>query len=115
MATTEHPSQHETEQGFGTGLRAQLERRRDGEETVEAQPKTVERVEIVASHVHVGVSPDGTGELEALREELTAALARESELRVEADGLRDTIERELSGAKSISLRSSEVEDSIRKS
>ena len=109
MATTEHPPQHETEQGFGTGLRAQLERRREGDEAAEAQPQTVERVEIVASHVHVGVSPDSAGELEALHAELAAALSRENDLRHELADLQGTVERELAGAKSISQRSSEID------
>src|SRR6186997_240037 len=83
--TPEHQGA-ETEKGFGTGLRAQLQRRREGEGTeVETQGSTnVElRFELTARPAtgdlieSVGGGPD----VQALKDELEAAKAREATLR----------------------------------
>ena len=68
---------------FGTGLRAQLERRRDGDaeapKAPEAQPNVELRFELTARpHDLEAVE---SADVEALRAELAAARAREEELR----------------------------------
>jgi hypothetical protein len=81
MSDTPENQGAETEKGFGTGLRAQLQRRRDGEgEQVEqGGPTNVElRFELTArpangEAVEAVVGPDVQG----LRAELEAAHARE--------------------------------------
>src|SRR6476646_1181985 len=86
MSDTPENQGAETEKGFGTGLRAQLQRRREGEDgtPVEAQGSTnVElRFELTArpsngETLEAVVGPD----VQALRAELEAAQAREATLR----------------------------------
>src|SRR5688500_11970284 len=99
---------HEIEKGFGTGLRAQLERRRDGEPTAE-QPD-----------VPAAEAPPETPQPEqewnvvdiegdALRAQLEAALVREHGLRAELAELQEVTERGHTDAQSLSLRSTEVD------
>ena len=86
MSDTPENQGAETEKGFGTGLRAQLQRRREGEDgtPAEAQGSTnVElRFELTArpsngETLEAVVGPD----VQALRAELEAAQAREATLR----------------------------------
>src|ERR1044072_886573 len=86
MADNPENQSAETEKGFGTGLRAQLEQRRRGDEEgpPETQgPTTVElRFELTARpagdhHEAVGSSPD----FAELKAELEAAQRREAALR----------------------------------
>src|SRR5256714_925550 len=76
----------ETEKGFGTGLRAQLERRRGEDGTPEAAGATnVElRFELTARPAGDGetLTVNGGPELSELRSELEAALRREETLRL---------------------------------
>src|SRR2546430_7697344 len=80
-----------TEGGFGTGLRAQLEKRRGDqpeeqpepqqEQQQEEQPETpLVRVDLDTS-LPPQDTPDLTGELERLRKQLTEAQKREREVR----------------------------------
>ena len=77
MSTNEHPENKpaETEKGFGTGLRAQLERRRAEDETPEAAgPTNVElRFELTARPAGDAESLVVGPELTELRSELEAA------------------------------------------
>ena len=73
----------ETEKGFGTGLRAQLERRREttgggaaSEAKSDAAPKPASGIPDAAPLVDLE-----SADLEALRAELAASLAREQDLR----------------------------------
>src|SRR5512144_2395737 len=74
----------ETEKGFGTGLRAQLQRRREGEEAQDPQgPTNVElRFELTARPASgEGVEAIVGPNVQELRAELDAAQAREASLR----------------------------------
>src|SRR6185295_1976845 len=118
MATARDQEQ-ETEQGFGTGLRRQLERRRDQEEaqaeqhpdaskrpveaSVAAPPAAEPPVVVEDEYVR---EPDGelAGELEAVRVELATAIAREREARDELADLQARLEEGFADAQSLSLR-----------
>ncbi|MDQ3866362.1 MAG: hypothetical protein M3304_05990, partial [Actinomycetota bacterium] len=67
----------ETEKGFGTGLRAQLERRRDALHAAAAESESA----AAAAQAVVERGEPATADLDAVRSELAAALAREQELR----------------------------------
>src|SRR2546429_1211920 len=88
MSTKEQPDNTpaETEKGFGTGLRAQLERRRGEDGTPEAAGATnVElRFELTARPAGDGetLTVNGGPQLSELRSELEAALRREETLRL---------------------------------
>ena len=71
MAATEH----EQEQGFGTGLRAQLERRQQGEESGEPTAAAAPPAETTPAPRVEMVMPD-FGESDALRKELAESLGR---------------------------------------
>src|SRR3954451_24662265 len=86
MSDTPENQGAETEKGFGTGLRAQLQRRREGEDGTPAEtqgPTNVElRLELTArpangETLEAVVGPD----VQALRAELQAAQTREATLR----------------------------------
>src|SRR5438093_1313171 len=76
-----------TEGGFGTGLRAQLQKRRGDQEaeTTEAESPPAEpplvRVDLYTSAPHQINGEDVNGELEELRTQLAEAQKRERELR----------------------------------
>ena len=111
------PGQLETEQGFGTGLRRQLERRRDGEvEAPQTEPDVAAAVPSPPPPAPERPQIDqptfvayDDGEAEGLRSELVAALGRESSLRDQLAELQDTLVRESATAESMSLRSAEVD------
>src|ERR671914_617184 len=95
----EKVEQHETEQGFGTGLRAQLQRRRDGASDAAADVTDRPQADTPFVRVDLYAAPppaaaeaasaaagDGpvaalSGEVDALRRDLGAAAKREQELR----------------------------------
>src|SRR5437762_6762519 len=86
MSDTPENQGAETEKGFGTGLRAQLQRRREGDDGTQTEtqgPTNVElRLELTArpangETIEAVVGPD----VKALRAELEAAQAREATLR----------------------------------
>src|SRR5215210_7009403 len=85
MSDTPEIHAAETEKGFGTGLRAQLQRRRDGGDVVASEPQAptnVElRFELTARPASEGLEPVAGPEFEELRSELRAAQAREAALR----------------------------------
>ena len=87
----------ETEKGFGTGLRAQLAKKKS-EAPPAATPTAAAPAAMVEPHVEhatAGLPDDGAAaaEIEALRAELGAALAREQELRGSLSRQIETVER----------------------
>src|SRR5438309_1687219 len=117
MADKKRPEKDgtDTEKGFGTGLRAQLERRRESTEsqTVKAEvPPNVElRFELTARPREEPA--DGNG-MEELREELAAAEAREAELRATLAQQAESYETAVSNGKDSGRRSSALDDQERK-
>src|SRR5215217_5606170 len=99
-APEEKTLEEATERGFGTGLRAQLQRRRTGEEPAEeAAPQKLEppvvRVDLYrSSQAHVNGETDE--EVESLRSELAAVQKRERELRAAFAEQVEAYERKLS-------------------
>jgi len=99
----------ETEKGFGTGLRAQLQRRREGDGApAEAQgPTNVElRFELTArpasgETIEVGV---GGPDVQALKAELEAAQAREATLRDQLQERSHTYEQNVGSEKELAHR-----------
>ena len=109
----------ETEQGFGTGLRAQLQRRREGEApvTTEVNGQKVDtplvRLDLYASPppaaadaasaaVDEGELDELQGELEGVRAELAQATRREQELRTALAEQVEAYERRLSEESDVS-------------
>jgi chromosome segregation ATPase len=75
----EEEKRTDTETGFGTGLRAKLGQRDADESVAPEAVATVEAAPVEAPQANGGVN----GDIEALRAELAAALARERDLRTE--------------------------------
>lgn len=106
---------HETETGFGTGLRAQLSRKHGGDEpeAVEAPPVETPLPDPLPIGEIVSILPepvsDEPHELLALRHELEAALTRERSLREALEHQVEAYERELSSARDLAVREAEVE------
>jgi hypothetical protein len=117
----------ETERGFGTGLRAQLQRKQDEAETNEAppQPEAAAAAELEASgteeqflepveeppfddHVNVVVQAS-VPELAELRSELEAALRREQDLRDALQHQIEVREHDLEASRDLALREAEAE------
>ena len=114
MATRE---QHETEGGFGTGLRGKLERRRDEEAAPPAEPESpppaavaaaapAEPVELAPA---AAVALPDFGELEALRADLAQALDREQDLRDELEELQEALTHGKVDSQTLSIRSEEID------
>src|SRR5215218_5611473 len=117
----------ETEQGFGTGLRAQLQRRRDGAPVTAADvpdgrnPDTpFVRVDLyaapppAAAEAASAAADDGAvsalhGEVEELRQDLAAAAKREHELRAALAEQVEAYERRLSEESEVTAEQSAVE------
>src|SRR5438132_10596485 len=84
MADKKRPEKDatDTEKGFGTGLRAQLEKRRDSSDghiaKAEVPPNVELRFELTARPREEATVEPG---MDALREELEGARAREADLR----------------------------------
>ncbi len=97
----------DTEKGFGTGLRAQLLRRRE----IEAdEPGPHAKPHPAAGPGEDQPVPAGTGgELDQLRAELRASLGREQELRVALSQQVEAYERELDADRNVSRRLLEIE------
>src|SRR3990172_10166827 len=104
----------ETEKGFGTGLRAQLERRR--EPTSKGTPPPAAEEALAAARKLVDTPPpenvNGSGsdaEVEAVRAELAASLTREQELRTTLADQLETREHELALDRELAARSVELD------
>src|SRR5437763_6428988 len=95
MAERKQPEKDgtDTEKGFGTGLRAQLEKRRENSDShvtkAEVGPNVELRFELTARPRE---EPGDEAGMEALREELAAAQAREAELRDALSAQSETYE-----------------------
>ena len=100
------PGEHDTEHGFGTGLRAQLEKRR---ETDEPAPESQAPEAPTLPPAAVVAIPSGAAptfeEVDAIRRELYEALSREQEARTELGDLQARLEQDLAQGQSLSLRS----------
>src|SRR4029453_5613213 len=114
MSDTPENQGAETEKGFGTGLRAQLQRRREGEDVQGGQqgPTNVERrFELTArpasrEGVDVGVGP----EVEELRAELAAAHKREASLRQQLERREETYDLNVGSEKELAHRASTLDE-----
>src|SRR5918999_2364091 len=100
----------ETEKGFGTGLRAQLERRRD---TVPVEaPAAPSEGQLAAAHALAETPTNGDGDdarLEAVRAELAASLAREQDLRKALSDQLEAREHELDLDRDFATRATELD------
>jgi hypothetical protein len=108
---------HETETGFGTGLRAQLSRKLGADESAEVDDDAVATVapptEILPLGDLLPLVPeavvDEPEEVAALRSELEQALTRERALREALEHQVEAYERELASARDLAVREAEVE------
>src|SRR5262249_47458610 len=115
----------ETENGFGTGLRAQLQRKQAEPEPTEAPPEAEAELELEATepeerffeaveerpfedHLDVIVQAPPP-ELAEIRAELEAALRREQELRDALQHQIEAREHELEATRDLALREAEAE------
>ncbi|HKI93384.1 MAG TPA: hypothetical protein VJ986_13870, partial [Gaiellaceae bacterium] len=102
----------ETETGFGSGLRAQLERKQAPEPAPEPDPAELTDSEDALAVVEqlyesVPEEEEGTPELRELRTELEAALEREQQLRDALQHQVEAYERELASGRDLALREAE--------
>ncbi len=101
----------ETEKGFGTGLRAQLERRRDAAQAVlDATSAEFDAGKAVADAAPKGRTNGSHPEVEAVRAELQAAIAREQDLRTFLTTQVETQDRELELEEALSTRAAELDE-----
>ena len=105
----------DTEKGFGTGLRAQLEKRRESSDAhvhkAEVGPNVELRFELTARPREEAGDDAG---MNALREELAAAQARETELREALSTQAETYETAVGSEKDSGRRSGALDDRERK-
>jgi hypothetical protein len=98
----------ETEKGFGTGLRAQIARRRDAAQAVlDATSAEFDAGKAVADAAPKGKANGAHPEVEAVRAELQAAIAREQDLRTFLTSQVETQDRELELEAALSARAAE--------
>src|ERR671929_942016 len=98
----------ETEKGFGTGLRAQLERRREtaaGKGGLKAAPPDVSGSVPAAPAIDIS-----DADLDALRDELAASLAREEQLRGALSEQVAAHDRELHPQHDLAARQAELDE-----
>ena len=112
----EKPEGEATERGFGTGLRAQLKKRREGQ--TEEQPETLPqqadpplvRVDLYTSAPHQVNGADQNEELEGLRTQLAEAQKREREVRAAFAEQVEAYERKLSEEYDVSREQTKLEE-----
>src|SRR5438034_2125299 len=105
----------ETEKGFGTGLRAQLQRRRDEEGDEQGQdqaPTNVElRFELTARPAAAeGESTVLSADLAAVKSELEAAQRREASLRLELEKRTEAFDSGMSSEKDLMRRAATLDE-----
>jgi hypothetical protein len=112
---------HETEKGFGTGLRRQLERKQGAAyEVVEMpterieEPEPEQRFDVLQlvepdPELEAEPTPANVPELAMLQAELEDALAREQELREALQHHVEAYERELAADRDVAMREAEAE------
>ncbi|HVD26528.1 MAG TPA: hypothetical protein VNB86_11105, partial [Gaiellaceae bacterium] len=118
----------ETERGFGTGLRAQLQRRRDGATVTAAEVTEHEKGDTPLVRVDLYAAPPPaaaeaasaaagagavaalTGEVEELRHDLATAAKREQELRAALAEQVEAYERRLSEESDVSREAVKLDE-----
>ena len=106
---------HETETGFGTGLRAQILRKLGNEavETEQAAPIETPFPDVMPIGEIVPLVPepvsDESDDVLALRHELEGALTRERSLREALEHQVEAYKREIASARDLAVREAEVE------
>ncbi len=102
---------HETETGFGSGLRAQLERKQVVEEPLVTEAELpATSIEPIGDVVQLVVeAPPVAAELTAVQTELEAAIRREQELREALQHQVEAYERELAAERDLAVREAEFE------
>src|SRR2546421_7292151 len=103
----------ETEKGFGTGLRAQLQRRREEDDDgQEAAPTNVElRFELTARPAGgEGESTVVSADLAAVKSELEAAQRREASLRLELEKRTEAFDEGMSSEKDLMRRAATLDE-----
>jgi hypothetical protein len=100
---------HETETGFGSGLRAQLERKNGVESAAEAPVDAVAVVESAENVVVPILEAPVPPERDPLQVELEGALDRERQLREALQHQVDAYDRELTAGTDLVLRETEAE------
>ena len=98
----EKTAANDTAKGFGTGLRAQLEGRRDALEQATGAAEAAEAV----------VATNGSGpaaDVDTVRSELAASLAREHDLRAALAEKLQSFEHDLEGDRELAERASELD------
>ena len=109
------PEGHETEKGFGTGLRRQLQKRQDPADEAQETPAHIVAEEVLAETEPVyepefdsnGAPP--APDVEIIRSELASALGRERDLRAAMAEQAAMLERELAGPQGLNLRAAELD------
>ena len=105
-----------TEGGFGTGLRAQLQKRRGGQADEEPAPDSqpgeppLVRVDLYTSAPHQVNGEDVNGELEELRAQLAEAQKRERELRAAFAEQVEAYERKMSEEYEVSREQTKLDE-----
>jgi len=99
---------HETETGFGSGLRAQLERKQGVDESTEIVAEPVDVV-AVAPVVALFVEEPEVRDVAVVQSDLEAALHREQELRDALQHQVEAYERELAADRDLAVREAEFE------
>ena len=120
----------ETEHGFGTGLRAQLQRRRDGATVTAADVTDLRNADTPFVRVDLYAAPPPAAaeaasvaadngavaalesEVEALRQDLAAAAKREQELRAALAEQVEAYERRLSEESEVSREAVKVDERV---
>src|SRR5919198_935877 len=102
----------ETEKGFGTGLRAQLQRRRSEEDgPAEQAPTNVElRFELTARPAGEGESTVVSADMSALKAELEAAQRREATLRLQLEKTTEAFDSGMSSEKELMRRAATLDE-----
>src|SRR5262245_35329757 len=114
MSQTPENQGAETEKGFGTGLRAQLQRRREGEDGQAEQqgPTNVElRFELTARPAS-GETIEGVvnHDFEELRAELQSAHAREASLREQLEKRTEAYDQNVGSEKELAHRATTLDE-----
>src|SRR5437667_4977439 len=104
-------NQAETEKGFGTGLRAQLQRRRSEEDGQEQPPTNVElRFELTARPAGDGEPTVVSADLSALKADLQAAERREASLRLQLEKQTEAYDGGMGNSKELAHRAATLDE-----
>ncbi|HMD12624.1 MAG TPA: hypothetical protein VKG90_09850, partial [Marmoricola sp.] len=113
MSQTPENQGAETEKGFGTGLRAQLQRRREGDDG-QGEPQGPTNVELrfeLTARPASGDAVEGVNpEFEELRVELQAAHAREASLREQLERRDEAYDQSVGSEKELAHRATTLDE-----